>query len=198
MNAEDLGRNYDKIADWWEGNHKDSSYGVNYVVRAIQKSKTRNKALDVGCGSGGRIIDTILAAGYDLTGIDVSSGMTEIAKSKQPEVTFINADFMTWHSDEEFDLIIAWDSIFHAPRSLQKSVIEKLCLHLAPDGILLFTCGGFDGEVSGEMKGVPFEYGSLSYLEYLEIVKNSDCETVTMERDQPKHMVFICRKNKYG
>lgn len=45
-----------------------------------------------------------------------------------------------------------------------------MCDLLNKDGILLFTAGGIDDERSGEMEGVPFEYGSLKYLDYLSIL----------------------------
>lgn len=205
MSTEELGSNYNQIADWWEEELKDSKYGIEYVHRAIERSKNKGKALDVGCGSSGRIMNSILASGYDLTGIDVSSRMIEIAAGKHPGVKFINRDFMQWNSSETFDLIVAWDSIFHAPRDLQKPTVEKLCSHLNQDGVLLFTAGGIDGEVTGEMAGVPseysslqFEYGSLHYIDYLQIIEQSNCSIITMEQDQPRHMLFIVRKNIKG
>lgn len=196
MEATELEKNYDEIAEWWEGNHKDSRYGVEYVERAIRRVKSKGNALDVGCGSGGQIMDTILTSGFSLTALDISEGMISIARSKHPAACFVKTDFVAWSHEGTFDLIVAWDRIFHSPRNSQRSVIEKLCSYLSPLGILIFTAGGIDSEVSGEMDGVPFEYGSLSYMEYLDIINNSVCDIVTMEEDQPEHMVFICRKKE--
>ena len=194
MEAIEIGQNYDKIAAWWEQNHKDSQYGVQYVRRAIHQVKNKYSALDVGCGSGGQIIDTILSAGFSLTALDVSQSMIQIAKCKHPTANFVNADFTTWTAETTFDLIVAWDSVFHAPRNLQHLVVQKLCSHLSPLGILIFTAGGISGDIIGEMDGIPFEYGSLSEPEYLNIIEASHCETITVEHDQPKHMVFICKR----
>jgi len=196
MKTESLGTKYDQIAERWEDRHKDSGYGVDYVVRAIHRVKIRKSALDVGCGSGGEIIKTILAAGFALTAIDVSANMLDLARRKHPSVTFVNDDFLIWESDVTFNLIVAWDSIFHAPRNQQSILVNKLCRYLAPGGILIFTAGGFDSEVSGVMDGITFNYGSLSYLEYLDIINTSNCDILTMERDQPRHMVFICKKEE--
>jgi len=197
MDTQTLGEHYSQIAEWWEGNHKDSKYGVEYVERAVRRVKNKGTALDVGCGSGGRIIETILGAGFSLTALDASQGMISIAKEKHPTVNFENIDFMNWTSEMTFDLIVAWDSIFHAPSAQQKLIVEKMCSHLCPGGVLLFTGSCAKSDIVGEdMNGVGFEYGSLHYLEYLQTIEDCGCDFIIMERDQPclGHVVYICKK----
>ena len=72
-----------------------------------------------------------------------------------------------------------------------------MCRLLNANGILLFTAGAEAGEMSGEMNGVSFEYGSIGYREYLNIINDMKCKIVLMEEDQfpAGHMVFICQKN---
>ena len=197
MDTQTLGEHYTQIADWWEGHHKVSKYGVEYVERAIRRVKNKKKALDVGCGSGGKIIDTILAEAFSLTALDISKGMINIARLKHPEATFVEAEFLSWQTQDRFDLIVAWDSIFHAHSSEQKPIVEKMCDHLAPDGVLLFTGSCNKSDIVGEdMNGVGFEYGSLHYLEYLKTIEDCGCDFIIMERDQPclEHVVYICKK----
>ncbi|MDF7824980.1 methyltransferase domain-containing protein [Pontiellaceae bacterium B12227] len=197
MDSQTLGEHYSRIAEWWDNGIKDSKYGVEYVERAIQRVQNKGSALDVGCGSGGRIINSILSAGFSLTALDVSEGMIRLAQKKHRDVHFIHTDLLSWKSAERFDLIIAWDSIFHAPCAQQKPIIEKLCGLLSPDGVLLFTGSHTHGDIIGEdMNGVGFEYGSLHYLEYLRIMEQCGCEFIIMERDQPdpRHVVYMCRK----
>jgi len=179
---------------------KGSDYGMTYVRKAMSLTKTNAKVLDIGCGSTGRAIDEALKNGFVITGIDVSAEMIRIAKKKHPDVTFIHDDFIEWHASEYFDLIIAWDSMFHAPRHLQGKITKKMCSLLKEGGILLFTAGTEAGEVSGEMDGVLFEYGSIGYLEYLNIINEMKCKIVLMEEDQfpAGHMVFICQKSRKG
>ena len=126
----------------------------------------------------------------------MSSEMIRIARDKHPDVNFTIDDFMTWSSPGCFDLIVAWDSLFHAQKRLQEKLTRKMCNLLNQDGILLFTAGGIDDERSGEMEGVLFEYGSLNYLDYLCILDELGFRIVLMESDQYPldHMVFICQK----
>lgn len=62
------------------------------------------KLLDIGCGTGFFSI-YFKELGIDVTGIDISSKMLEIAKSKDSKVDFINADAHNLpFPDESFDL----------------------------------------------------------------------------------------------
>ncbi|MGE5805417.1 MAG: class I SAM-dependent methyltransferase [Ignavibacteria bacterium] len=196
MNSKELGKRYDKIAVWWTAEMMNSDYGVNYVKKAIEFTKQKAKVLDIGCGSSGRIIDEALKNNLEILGIDLSAEMIRIAKEKYPGIKFINADFNEWNASEYFDLVIAWDSVFHSPKHLQKTITKKMCNLLTKGGVLLFTAGGIDGEIRGEMKDVLFEYGSINYLEYLKIIEEMQCRIILMERDQYPldHMVFICQK----
>jgi SAM-dependent methyltransferase len=196
MNSKELGSRYDKIAAWWTEEMINSEYGINYIKKAVEFTKRNAKVLDIGCGGSGRIIDEVLKNNFEILGIDVSAEMIRIAKEKYPNIIFINADFSEWITSEYFDLIIAWDSVFHSPKHLQKNIVEKMCGLLNKGGILLFTAGGIDGESTGKMNDVFFEYGSLNYLEYLKIIEEMQCRIILMERDQYPldHMVFICQK----
>jgi len=197
MDSKKLGNNYNKIANKWNAQiMKNPEYGMNYVRKAMGFSKENSKVLDIGCGSDGRIIDEALKKSFEITALDVSSEMIRIAKTRHPNVNFINDDFIEWNTTERFDLIIAWDSIFHAPEALQKTLTQKMCSLLNSEGILLFTAGSSSGKAIGEMEGIAFEYGSIDYMDRLNIIKEMKCAIILMEQDQfpANHMVFICKK----
>ncbi|MFC1533172.1 class I SAM-dependent methyltransferase [Thermodesulfobacteriota bacterium] len=198
MNSNDLGENYNKIAEWWTNTQMQKpEYGMEYIRKAIRYAKNKSEVLDIGCGGTGRVIDELLKHDFEITGIDVSSEMIRLVQAKYPDISFLNEDFIEWDTKEHFDLIIAWDSIFHAPISLQKKVTIKMCDLLNPGGVLLFTGGSYSGEASGKMEGVLLEYGTIGYRRYLDIVEEMKCKIILMEEDQypAGHMVFIRQKN---
>jgi trans-aconitate methyltransferase len=166
------------------------------VHRAIRLSTNRKKALDVGCGSGGRIITALLDAGFQVTGLDASPAMIKLAAARHPGSHFVHADICEWEPPEEYDAIVAWDSIFHVPYVAQRQVLARLCGALASGGVILFTAGGVDGEISGEMHGRNFYYSSLAEEEYLRILKDRGCKCILLERDQypDEHVVFLGAK----
>lgn len=187
---------YDRIASWWDEQEGQSTAGIHFVRAAIRLSANKENALDVGCGSGGRIIAALSDAGFQVTGIDVSEAMVENARKRHPGSRFILGDICEWQPQEQYDAIIAWDSIFHVPYSEQRRVVEKLCDALADGGVILFTAGGVDGEITGRMHGQDFYYSSLAEEEYLRVVKEKGCKCVLMQRDQypEEHVVFIGAK----
>jgi SAM-dependent methyltransferase len=186
------GRLYDAIATWWDDQQATSTSGLEYVRRASGLSANRRRALDVGCGSG-RLTASLTAAGYQVVGIDVSPGMLALARGRYPGTHFIRADICTWSPPEQYDLVVAWDSIFHVPHAAHREVVEKLCNVLAPGGVVLFTGGGIDGEVTGPMCEHTFYYSSLDVEEYLRILKARGCRCVLLEMDQypDEHVVLI-------
>lgn len=176
----------------------DSRYGVPYLRRAIEVCACRGRALDVGCGSGGRLISELLEARFAVVGLDVSASMLEIARHRHPIAEFVQADICAWTPLETYELVVAWDSIFHVPYSQQRAVVQKLCCALAPGGALLFTAGGRDGEVMGEMQGQAFYYSSLDEHEYIRILKESGCPWILLERDQnpEEHIVVVATRQE--
>lgn len=66
----------------------------------------------LGCGGTGRVIKEALKNEFEVTALDVSSEMVQLTKEKYPEIKLLNVDFLDWGStNEQFDLIIAWDSL---------------------------------------------------------------------------------------
>lgn len=193
----ETGRRYDRIAGWWNAQQGGFATGLGYVRRAADLASGRRRALDVGCGSGGRlIIDALEWWGFDVTGVDVSESMAELARENHPGSRFLLADICRWQPPREYDAIVAWDSTFRVPHRTQRGVVAKLCGTLADGGAVLFTAGGVDGEITGQMAGQEFYYSSLDDGEYLEAIKDAGCRRVLLERDAfpEEHAVFICVK----
>jgi SAM-dependent methyltransferase len=197
MQPDETGRRYDRIAEWWDAQMVGKTSGVAYLQRAIELTLPHGSALDVGCGVG-RLSRLLAEAGLTVTGVDVSAEMIRIATGRHPNIRFIHADFPTWQRATEYDLVVAWDSLFHVPPDGQSEATDRLCDALAPGGILLFTCGGVGGSEgrSGTMNGVGFEYGSLTEKEYLDILKRHGCDCLLSEHDQLPydHVVILARK----
>ncbi len=207
MDAITTGLKYDKVADWWHRRHKTSIYGLDQVNRAINYCTAKQRALDVGCGSGGRIIKELEKHKFDIVGIDVSRKMVDIASTQHPNVQFINADITNWHTDCTFDLIIAWDSIFHLPSEEQELVLQKLCSFLSPNGILVYTFGDGVGDHEdlsfsdgkggqyGDLEEDLFGYGTIGINENLNVLMKNDCKVMHLELDQyPEGHVYVIAK----
>ena len=198
MDPEAIGRSYDQIAQTWQ-NLPNKSYGIAQFERAIRFTENRGPALDIGCGSEGRMMDFLLRHGFQAEGLDVSAEMIALARKRHPDVLFHHAEISQWNFPRQYDFISAWDSTWHLPLDLQEPVLEKITAGLAPSGVLLFTTIGFDepgnhGD-SGHM-GVPLSYGTLGVPRTLELLTQFGCVCRHLEYDQypEKHLYIIAQK----
>lgn len=61
-----------------------------HIVQRLKSAPVRiQRVLDIGCGAGPLTV-ALSAAGFDVTGIDVSAGLLEIARERAPQARFIH------------------------------------------------------------------------------------------------------------
>ncbi|ALS98245.1 class I SAM-dependent DNA methyltransferase [Lacimicrobium alkaliphilum] len=187
------GQKYDKIAQWWHDQHVGSLYGVSQLERALGFTSNRNKALDVGCGAGGRFIRVLQDYGFSITGLDVSKEMVKLAAENHPGHTFHHQDICIWDTTEIFDFIVAWDSIFHLPLAMQKPVLTKLCQMLTQSGVLMYTFGNDEGDHTDRWHNDTFYYSSVGINENMQLLMQNGLSVVHLELDQypEKHVYAI-------
>jgi 2-polyprenyl-3-methyl-5-hydroxy-6-metoxy-1,4-benzoquinol methylase len=191
MHPSELGKKYDKIAQWWHDQHEQSSYGVGQLERAIGYGPSGGKALDVGCGTGGRFVRLLQSHGFSVTGLDVSKEMVKLAGRNHPEHKFTHQDICSWETEEKFDFTVAWDSIFHLPLEMQEPVVSKLCDLLAKGGILLYSFGSDQGEHTDQWHNDTFYYSSIGIDENMQLLIKNGFSILHLELDQyPEKYVY--------
>jgi ubiquinone/menaquinone biosynthesis C-methylase UbiE len=88
------------------------SFEKDFMGRMIGNAKGL-KALDAGCGTG-RLVPALLAAGAEVSGIDVSKKMLVVAEKKYPWAEFKVGDIEKIpYEDSTFDLVVATFVIVH-------------------------------------------------------------------------------------
>jgi 2-polyprenyl-3-methyl-5-hydroxy-6-metoxy-1,4-benzoquinol methylase len=198
MDPQQTGHNYDALASWWLEQMKESTYGLAALERAMTFIEQGRQALDVGCGCEGRFFRVLAKRGFHCTGLDVSAEMIVLASERYPDVSFAVGDICAWRLPQSYDVITAWDSLFHLPLENHEAVVRKLCEGLAPKGVLLFSCGGVEekGTIHGEFGGQRFEYSSLGVPEFANLFWRCGCAVYHLEYDQypEKHAYFIVKK----
>ncbi|MEW6710824.1 MAG: class I SAM-dependent methyltransferase [Candidatus Riflebacteria bacterium] len=198
MKPEDIASSYDQIANIWNSSNFPRENGIKQHERAIAFVKNRNRALDIGCGSSGRIIDLLQSHGFLVEGVDISVQMLELAKKRHPDVTFHHADICHWVFPEKYDLISAWDSIWHLPLFEQKPVMQKIMQALNPGGVFIFTTAGLDEptEKTDSAMGPKIYYRVPGIPQTLSIISASACICRHLEYDQypEQHLYIIAQK----
>ena len=100
-----------------------------------------------GCGTG-RITAHLRGLGLDISGIDLSPGMLEVARRNYPELRF-EVGSMTALDVPDASLagLVAWYSIIHLPPELLPGVFAEFRRVLAPGGHLLVAVKAGDERI---------------------------------------------------
>ena len=191
-----IGKQYDQIAAFWNEQHLNSDYGVAQIEKALSYTRNSGRALDVGCGAGGRFVRKLIARGFDVTGLDASAEMIKLAQLNNPKANFVQANIENWKTDQTYDFILAWDCLFHLPLKAQKPVLSKLCSWLEKDGILIHSFGDAIGEHIDMWRGQEFAYSSIGIGQNIELLADNGLTCLHLELDQfpEKHVYAISVK----
>jgi ubiquinone/menaquinone biosynthesis C-methylase UbiE len=131
--------NYDLFAE-----HYDAVMGKpveraklieSYIFKYHGKPK---KVLEIACGTGSVL--ALLDKRYELSGLDLSQGMIDVAQKKIRKGTFYKRDMTSFSIDEKFDVIFCvFDSINHLVKfSDWEKTFKSVKNHLAPGGVFIF------------------------------------------------------------
>lgn len=197
MTPEQVAASYDRIADRWLDN---STYGFAQIERAVSFVKNKGTVLDVGCGTG-RLMGLFGKHGFRTDGLDLSAAMIGLARERHPEARLFHADICRWDLPRPYDLIVAWDSVWHVPLAQQEAVLTKLCRGLAAGGVLVFTTGGTDApeEKRDSHMGPPMYHAALGIPKTLHVLAEAGCVCRHVEYDQyPEAHVYVVAQKAKG
>lgn len=114
-----------------------SKYGEG--ILSYLNPKPTETILDLGCGTGD-LTNKIFLAGARVIGVDSSLGMISRAKSKFPEIEFLQMDARELDLDRTFDAIFS-NAVLHW--ILEKEVVTaKMYSHLNDNGRIVLEFGG--------------------------------------------------------
>lgn len=191
---------YDKICDDWQAFRSKTK--VNTCIAEFARHiKSGGKILDIGCGTGYPIDSFLSAKGFKVLGIDISPEMIKKAESlKLDNADFQEANILNFQSQEKFDGIIAFDSLWHISLDEQYGLYKKLSALMNDGAYLLFTHGNRLGEVAGDMYGETFYYSALDTKEVHTLLSEAGLTVVnTFENYKEKttgdrDLLLIARK----
>lgn len=131
---------YDRSVDLSDEDNAYPFAGYKKVLAKIYgaiRASQGKRILDVGFGTG-VLTCKLYENGYDITGIDFSERMIEIARGKMPSARLIRHDFSNGLpvdlADSKFDAIICTYAIHHLDDAAKIRFLEELRMHLHPAG----------------------------------------------------------------
>lgn len=144
---------YDLIAPIYDAVNAEIDYSAwADFIDAVCKKECREKpslVLDLGCGTGSMTVE-LARRGYDMTGVDISPEMLDVARGRAEELGFGNDILWLCQDMREFELYGTVDlavSCLDCLNHLTTVNDLKKCLalvhnYLIPDGIFIFDVNG--------------------------------------------------------
>jgi SAM-dependent methyltransferase len=193
---------HDRYADW---SGRDTSRRQHYLMRAAGMGLLRGgDALDLGCGTGRHVTSTLAAAGFGVTGLDLSANSIAVAREELPSVRFVVGDMAAANFlPGSFDLVTAFYSIIHLPREEHAEVVQRAAKWLRPGGGFIASLGASCGDAYEEdWLGVPMYWSSWDHRTNRRLLSEAGLEVLvdtvetTLEDGQPVafQWVIACKR----
>jgi ubiquinone/menaquinone biosynthesis C-methylase UbiE len=119
--------------------HKDYAGEADQLRKLIQERRAKQPLalLDVACGTGLHIEH--LKAYFDVQGLDICEELLEIARKRNPEVTFHIGDMTNFDIGSGFDVVTCLFSAIGYVRTLPRLrlAIRSMTQHLEPEGLII-------------------------------------------------------------
>jgi predicted TPR repeat methyltransferase len=171
---------YDTISQKWSEVRDQNE--VSQLIIDLERCLPRDAhILDIGCGTGKPIAQYFAECGHQITGIDASANMIDIAQQYYiDKASFVSGDFFEFKTSEKFDAIIMWDSIFHFDLKRHEEAFRIISSMMKLDAYILFTYGDVneDQEHTNPMMGEDFYYAALSRQHVYECLERSGIKII--------------------
>jgi 2-polyprenyl-3-methyl-5-hydroxy-6-metoxy-1,4-benzoquinol methylase len=128
-----------KVYNEFGWNYYPEAFGEQLLQWMQTVSFQPKTAMDLACGTG--VLCEILAEhGIASAGMDFSSGMIDIARSRNPRIPYEVADMTTFRPEAQYDLVTCTgDAVNHiAQLSDVEKIFRNVYAYLAPGGYFVF------------------------------------------------------------
>jgi SAM-dependent methyltransferase len=169
--TEIVARGYDAIADAYLAWSQEEDFPARrkYLTYLLDALPDGADVLELGCGAG-LPVTRALSERMRVTGVDISRGQLELARTNAPEATFIQANMDELELPERaFDAVVALHSVTHG--------------WLRLGGIFVASFGGTDNpsEVDEDWLGAPMFFSHFDAETTVALVENAGFETLRRE-----------------
>ena len=128
-----------KVYNEFGWNYYPEAFGEQLLQWMQAVSFQPNTAMDLACGTG--VLCEILADnGIFSAGMDFSSGMIDIARSRNPQIPYEVADMTTFRPERQYDLVTCTgDAVNHiSALSDVEKIFRNVYEYLTPGGYFVF------------------------------------------------------------
>ena len=206
---------YDLLAPIYDEFNADINYSLwgDFIEETVRKysSFKPSLVLDLGCGTGSMTIE-LASRGYDMTGVDYSVDMLNIARARAEKTGYSENILWLCQDMREFELygtvdlaVCCLDGINHlTDRSGLDKCMSLVHNYLVPDGLFIFDINGkskFENQYSDKSYVMESENAFCVWQNYYD-AKKGMCDfyiTLFSETEDGKYLRFdeIQREKMY-
>lgn len=121
---------------------------LDATVEALADLGPFGDGLDVCCGTGAGVGVLRALCQGQVTGVDFSAGMLDLARAAYPDATWVQADVRALAFDGEFDLAVSFGALGHFLPGERPALFDGVYRALRPGGLFAFPIGAPPGIVS--------------------------------------------------
>jgi ubiquinone/menaquinone biosynthesis C-methylase UbiE len=187
-------------------------FDINHITTFAKRLPNGATVLDAGCGAG-RDADILSKQGLEVTGVDLSGGLLEVARKKFPEITFVQGNLLDLPFDDaSFDGVWSNTSLLHLETAEDvKRALGEIYRVLKKPGLLHVVVKAQTGAnktavVSDKLSGHDrfFQYFTVDELSQLltaagfnitHIKEYSETETIPHGRPEVKLIWCLAQKD---
>lgn len=130
----ELAPNLDFICTF-ENRKKDVLVLQKLIARHLKTDG--RELLDVACGTG--LEDRYLKKNFEVTGIDLHKGVLQIARKRNPDVTYLLGNMQTFRLKSKYDVITCFDAMCYLRNhAALRRTLRNFRRHLLKGGLLIF------------------------------------------------------------
>jgi 2-polyprenyl-3-methyl-5-hydroxy-6-metoxy-1,4-benzoquinol methylase len=195
-------RGYDEVSLRYRADDESPASYNGWFRQLTERLGPRDaRVLDLGCGCGVPLARDLSAAGYRVTGVDISDVQVGRAKRLVPHGQFVRADAaIVEFPAGSFDGVVCLYTIIHIPLHEQEHLLAKIASWLSNGGWLLLTAGhqSWTGTEAAWLGGeAPMWWSQADQATYRRWITHAGLD-ITEERYVPEgttgHAMFWARQ----
>jgi SAM-dependent methyltransferase len=188
---------YEREARDWARTRNRALWEEPALLAAVGGRAPGLRVLDLGCGSGQPIAEWFDRRGDAVTGVDGAAAMIAEFRARVPQAEAVLADMRGLALGMHFDVVIAFNSVFHLSPDDQRAMIPVFAAHAVPGATLLFTSGPRAGEAWGRVGGSTVYHASLDPAEYRTLLDRNGFDVLWFRPEDAElagHSVWLARR----
>jgi len=128
-----------KVYNEFGWNYYPEAFGEQLLQWMAVQGFQPKTSMDLACGTG-VLCEILRDQGIEASGMDFSSGMIHIARSRDSRIPYEVADMTTFRPDKQYDLVTCTgDAVNHiAELSDVEKIFQNVFAYLAPGGYFVF------------------------------------------------------------